>query len=1106
MVGWGLFVAALLSWSTSAIAAPHPEILRLLDLAEYSEAEDRARELYESAPAGSEDEALGCELFLRAARLSGRAPIRALLDFAHQVLVEREEAYGRDDLRVARILHELGNLQLQADDPAGAAQTHARALAIRESAQEGLGFEVAVSAQALANAELRLGRLEVARRLYLRALRGCAHARPDEPFRAAFALNGLGLIAQREGQMEQARQLFDRALAASYDPRVEDHPRTATIARNLGRLLLDQGEPGAALEVLRRSYRIRSRRLDAMSVHRSNAAFDLARAESALGDLASARRHVEEALNIREAKLGPDHAATRAARELRVELSTRLGDFSTAEADLDRLEAPAGQSLEVGPRDRLDFLRANLWNEQGDYDQAQRAYQELLAARRQRWGSESAEVAATLHNLAEVQRQLGDLAAALRSRRRAVEIQEKVLDPEDPDLGRGLVNLADLLLEGGQAAEARELAEHADRIFLGSLGAEHPVRAKALYLLSECDGLEGRPSVAVERCRQALALQLASYGEQHAEVAWGRERLARAEILAGQGRAGLQDALAAARLEQRQLRWVLQGLAERSALRFAAASMGAADLAMAALVTGSFPDSDELSRAVYERVVAGRSLVLEGMLARQAEAVRVGSEQGDRWRRVREARDRLAAAISNQSLRAAQLDSLRLRRDRAEAAWARSLKSAPVQGDPLTFRRLQQSLNPGAGLLSFSVYDADPRARSTALHYFGFFSRAGGELRALDLGPAAEIDGLLRRWRAAVLRAPDRGSRTSERTDTRALGARLRERLLDPFGEELRSVEELNLVLEGALHGLSFAALPLPSGEYWVEAGPRLRLLDHERQLLETRSPATESQPGHALVVGDIDFGAGPEASAAPSSRFCEELQTLRFAPLPATAGEVEDVAGFFSDVEVLRGREATEAALRDRAPAARVIHLASHGFFLGDRCGSSNRPRSRDVRGIGGLVPRSGQPRPLFQRSPLLRAGLVFAHANLRRAETPAEDDGILLAQEVLGLRLKPHAWVVLSACDTGVGESQAGEGVLGLRRAFAVAGAGTVVMSLWAVQDQSAREWMRELYRAKWSEGRPTAEAIAVASRRILARRRARGQSDAPFWWAGFVATGRD
>jgi CHAT domain-containing protein len=141
---------------------------------------------------------------------------------------------------------------------------------------------------------------------------------------------------------------------------------------------------------------------------------------------------------------------------------------------------------------------------------------------------------------------------------------------------------------------------------------------------------------------------------------------------------------------------------------------------------------------------------------------------------------------------------------------------------------------------------------------------------------------------------------------------------------------------------------------------------------------------------------------------------------------------------------------------------------------------------------------------SPLLLSGLALAGANRRNEAGPNEEDGILTAEEIASLDLSGVEWAVLSACETGVGEVRAGEGVFGLRRAFQVAGARTLIMSLWSVEDEATRAWMGYLYRARLEEKKDTAESVRAASLAVLEERRAKGESTHPFYWGAFVAAG--
>ena len=176
------------------------------------------------------------------------------------------------------------------------------------------------------------------------------------------------------------------------------------------------------------------------------------------------------------------------------------------------------------------------------------------------------------------------------------------------------------------------------------------------------------------------------------------------------------------------------------------------------------------------------------------------------------------------------------------------------------------------------------------------------------------------------------------------------------------------------------------------------------------------------------------------------------------------------------------------------MLHLATHGFFLGGRCASAlDRTVTEQLPGISLVV--AGE-------NPLLLSGLVLAGANHRSNAAEREEDGILTAEEIAALDLGGVEWAVLSACDTGVGALKAGEGVFGLRRAFS-AGA-PIIMSLWAVEDEPAREWMAALYDGRFRAGLDTAKAAHQADLKVLTARRAKHESTHPFYWAGFVASG--
>jgi len=216
---------------------------------------------------------------------------------------------------------------------------------------------------------------------------------------------------------------------------------------------------------------------------------------------------------------------------------------------------------------------------------------------------------------------------------------------------------------------------------------------------------------------------------------------------------------------------------------------------------------------------------------------------------------------------------------------------------------------------------------------------------------------------------------------------------------------------------------------------------------------------------------------------------------LPGTQVELDSVRSLLKkrrwQVATYTGAAALEETVK-RVEHPRVLHLATHGFFLTDQV----RLRTEIAADL-----------PSGSEDPMLRSGLFFAGANraLSGAPSPMDlEDGVLTAYEATGLNLQGTELVVLSACDTGLGQVKSGEGVFGLRRAFQEAGAESVLMSLWAPPDRETQELMTLFYH-KWLSGMDKHEALRAAQLEMRRRVEARYGHDLPFYWGAFVLVGR-
>jgi len=237
-------------------------------------------------------------------------------------------------------------------------------------------------------------------------------------------------------------------------------------------------------------------------------------------------------------------------------------------------------------------------------------------------------------------------------------------------------------------------------------------------------------------------------------------------------------------------------------------------------------------------------------------------------------------------------------------------------------------------------------------------------------------------------------------------------------------------------------------------------------------------------------------ASAGQRSR---DLRGGTLNPLPGTQQEAETVSKLLKEQGWEVGLYTQENALEERVKGVqspRVLHLATHGFFESDQ-----ERKQKDLMGGRGEERTSGL------EDPMLRSGLYLTGANrtLEGRTPPADiDDGVLTAYETTQINLQGTELVVLSACETGLGESQDGEGVFGLRRALQEAGVETVLMSMWSVPDQETQELMTLFYR-KWLGGKEKHEALREAQSELRATVKTRYDRDLAYYWGAFVLVGR-
>ncbi len=376
-------------------------------------------------------------------------------------------------------------------------------------------------------------------------------------------------------------------------------------------------------------------------------------------------------------------------------------------------------------------------------------------------------------------------------------------------------------------------------------------------------------------------------------------------------------------------------------------------------------------------------------------------------------------------------------------------------------------------LIRYVSFDQDPKVpgakgETRTPRYVAFVLRKGEPVRRVELGEAQRIEDALRQWRREIADwRPDRPVSASD------AARRLGEMLWQPLAKHIPAdTETVFLAPDASLTGLPWAALPgRDKGKVLLEEHALIQV-PHGPWLLERlrAEPAPRVGPGTLFALGAVAYDGSPKSLDKPRSQDLIAQAPTRGGGralwdfLKGTERELDQILARAGtrDVIALRGSEAGIDRLRRELPKARYAHLATHGFFDDKGTRSVLQLTEEDYR-----QGRSGERVGAGKRSPLLLSGLVLAGANRKakdKPETWADDGGILLGEELVGLNLHGLELAVLSACETGLGDVGGGEGVYGLARAFHVAGCTNVVASLWQVDDDATAALMNLFYARLW------------------------------------------
>jgi tetratricopeptide (TPR) repeat protein len=1049
------------------------------------------------------------------------------LPLFRQALAIYTQTLGEKHPLYATALNGLASLHQERGEYAQALPLFLQALDIRK---QSLGEKHPNSIQSLMNlARLyqAMGEYARARPLYEQARASAREVLGEKHPNYALSLHNLAVFYQDLGEYDLALPLLLQAADIWKETRGEKHPEHAASLSSLALLYRDMGEYGKAAPLFRQSLDLRKQAWGEKHPAYARGLNNLALLYQDMGEHARALPLLLQARDIHRQKLGEKHPQYAQSLENLAWNYQGTGEYARALPLLLQARDIYRQSLgERHPRfaHSLNNL-ALLYLDMGEYARALPLYEQALAIRKGTLGEKHPEYAQSLHNLAILYRAMGEQARALPLFLQAVDLRKQTLGEKHPQYANSLNSLAVLYKDMGEHGKALPLLVQARDVRKEALGEKHPEYANSLHNLAMLYHEMGESGKALPLFLQARDLYQQSLGERHPHYANCLSNLSALEWEDGKPELASKHLAQALQIMHRHLDDTFSALSERQRLALLAQSRRYLDSFLSVGAVADVP-----AAALHQAVLAWKGMVT----ARAAEET-LARDQAH-----------LLPLLEQLRLQRAALAQLVQRPPHPEARlpWRERLASVQQEIDHLESQLAQKSLAfhvlrtldsktlaaaipSGAALVDLLEYHH--RIPDRRLKGKGRFERRlaafvlvkGQEVVRLDLGAAEPITAAVQSWRESV---------QSGRSVDEKAARQLRSLVWDKLAPALKGCSTVVVAPDGVLCALPWCALPGSTpGSYLIEELAIAQVPSAHHLLL----PPGKNDNAGLLVLGGLDYGK--RTSAAGS-----------WPALPGTGLEAAQVRRLFQERRRAEGksllldgeRVAKEhllaALLPDRGePRLRWLHLATHGYFQAP----PKEARSYLRRGGLEMFALAGQESGVPLVNPLLYSGLVLSGAN-QNAE-----NGVLTALEVSNLDLRGCELVVLSACETGLGTIASGEGLLGLQRGFHVAGARTVVSSLWSVSDPATSVLMEQFYKNLWGEkplGRLEAlrqaqlfvlnhpdkvrERAGLLSKELLAKRgssdelrgkgkeielgiggdRPESRKSHPAWWAAFVLSG--
>ncbi|MEM6432633.1 MAG: CHAT domain-containing tetratricopeptide repeat protein [Cyanobacteria bacterium P01_D01_bin.115] len=759
---------------------------------------------------------------------------------------------------------------------------------------------------------------------------------------------------------------------------------------------------------------------------------------------------------------------------------------------------------------------AYLYMFQGRYDEAEPLFLEVLEINREQQARRN-EIAIDLNNLARLYYAQGRYNEAEPLFREAIEMYREILELREGNillnLATSLRSLGTLYISEGRFDEAEALFLEAQEIYqrnpeLGEFYIDNAPNLDGLAAIYQSWGDYAKAELLI---KQAMTIYSQQLGDNHPNIASSLNRLS----ILHQAKGNFDQAISlfdeGLEIEELHLNVNLASLADGQRQAYAATIADSTNRVIS-LDLQSNTNSSRATRLALTTLLRRKGRILEaGSSGIERLRQNLTDEEKSLLNTLSSVRQQLAALIFNppDNLPLEQYRTLlsQLEVDENELSSNLARRSAAFRADEVEAFQAEsvQAQIPADGVLveyaRYRTFDA-VAGDFGAPRYAVYLLFPDGRIEAVDLGDATEIDaavqsfvGLLQTRSAEFQRGPG-APPTIREADVEQITGDIKALVFDPIAPYLQDTDHLLISPDGQLNLLPFEALQAEAGGDYLVQQYQISYLNSGRDLL--KFDVVEPSDNQAVIVANPDYEVADDTVVAQGrstgdNRRSTELSQLQVGPLPGTAAEAEAIRPLLPNADIRIEDEATENLIKS-VESPRILHIATHGFFLPN----VERPEVDSSLALASSNPFGSVAAPgVAVENPLLRSGLALAGFNTRSS---GSEDGVLTALEASQLNLFGTQLVVLSACDTGLGDITNGEGVYGLRRAFAIAGAESQMLSLWQVSDFGTQSLMARYYE-NLTAGMGRSEALREVQLEMIEEG---GEYSHPYYWAAFILAG--